>query len=240
MLKIGELASRVGISIRTLHHYDELGLLSPSTRTESGYRLYSLRDVKKLQHILLLKQLGFSLQQIIAILGQQSISLLDTFNSHIETLENRIENQKNLLQQLTKIKLRLEHSEQVSIEDYLTIMEMMMMYEKYFTPEQIKQFEKRAIEMGEETLNEVQTKVWPELINRVQQAIDDGLEPESEEVQQMARQWQQLVLQFTQGNPDIANRVGKLYQNEPSMMEKTGLNSEIFKFMTKAQKSLNH
>jgi MerR family transcriptional regulator, thiopeptide resistance regulator len=62
--KIGELAKRTGVSIRTLHHYDDIGLLSPSHRTESGHRVYGREEVVRLQQILSLRQNGFSLEQI--------------------------------------------------------------------------------------------------------------------------------------------------------------------------------
>ncbi len=63
-LKVGELAKRTGLTVRTLHHYDEIGLLKPSLKTESGHRLYTGRDVARLQQVLSLRQLGFSLEQV--------------------------------------------------------------------------------------------------------------------------------------------------------------------------------
>src|SRR6266540_3219671 len=62
--KVGDLARRTGLSIRTLHYYDEIGLLSPSHRTGSGHRLYDVDDVARLQRILSLRQLGFSLEEV--------------------------------------------------------------------------------------------------------------------------------------------------------------------------------
>jgi DNA-binding transcriptional MerR regulator len=58
-LKVGELARRTGLTVRTLHHYDEIGLLNPSLHTEAGYRLYTAGDVARLQQVLSLRQLGF-------------------------------------------------------------------------------------------------------------------------------------------------------------------------------------
>ena len=62
--KVGELARRTGLSVRTLHHYDAIGLLPPSHRTESGHRLYAADDAAHLQQILSLRQLGFSLDEV--------------------------------------------------------------------------------------------------------------------------------------------------------------------------------
>ncbi|MCH7995122.1 MAG: MerR family transcriptional regulator, partial [Planctomycetes bacterium] len=62
--KVGELATQTGVSVRTLHDYDEIGLLSPSQRTGSGHRLYGADDVVRLQQIKSCRQLGFSLAEI--------------------------------------------------------------------------------------------------------------------------------------------------------------------------------
>jgi DNA-binding transcriptional MerR regulator len=63
MLKVGEVTKRTGISTRRLHHYDQIGLLKPSMRAENDYRLYSKTDLVRLQKILSLQQVGFSLEK---------------------------------------------------------------------------------------------------------------------------------------------------------------------------------
>ena len=60
--KVGELAARTGLSVRTLHYYDEVGLLPPSCRTDGGHRLYTAGDVVRLQQIRSLRALGFTLR----------------------------------------------------------------------------------------------------------------------------------------------------------------------------------
>ena len=62
--KVGELASLTGLTVRTLHHYDEINLLKPCEYTDSGHRLYGEEDIIRLQQILSLRQLGFSLEEI--------------------------------------------------------------------------------------------------------------------------------------------------------------------------------
>jgi len=64
MLSVGEVAKLAGISVRTLHHYDEIGLLVPSERSDAGYRMYSHDDLERLQRILVYRELGFSLERI--------------------------------------------------------------------------------------------------------------------------------------------------------------------------------
>ncbi|HEX6558894.1 MAG TPA: MerR family transcriptional regulator, partial [Longimicrobiales bacterium] len=64
LLKVGELAERTGLTVRALHHYEQLGLLVPAGRTPAGHRLYSDASVAQLQKIAALKQLGMSLEEI--------------------------------------------------------------------------------------------------------------------------------------------------------------------------------
>jgi len=65
---VGQLAALAHVTVRALHHYDEIGLLKPSTRTEAGYRRYTERDLERLQQLLFYRELGFPLDQIAALL----------------------------------------------------------------------------------------------------------------------------------------------------------------------------
>jgi DNA-binding transcriptional MerR regulator len=65
---VGQVAAIARVTVRTLHHYDEIGLLSPSARTEAGYRCYNTADLERLQQILFYRALGFSLERIAAVI----------------------------------------------------------------------------------------------------------------------------------------------------------------------------
>jgi DNA-binding transcriptional MerR regulator len=67
-LTVGQVAERFAITVRTLHHYDEVGLLSPSERTRAGYRLYTDGDLTRLQHIVVYRRLGFALEDVALLL----------------------------------------------------------------------------------------------------------------------------------------------------------------------------
>lgn len=73
-LKVGDLTKQTGVSVQALHYYDEIGLLSPPHRTEAGYRLYGEDDIIRLQQIVSLRQIGFSLEQIRECLEQDQFS----------------------------------------------------------------------------------------------------------------------------------------------------------------------
>jgi DNA-binding transcriptional MerR regulator len=87
---VGELARYAGVSVRTLHHYDEIGLLSPDGRTAAGYRRYHEPDLERLQQILFYRELGFALEEIAIILDDPDTDALAHLRRQHELLERRI------------------------------------------------------------------------------------------------------------------------------------------------------
>jgi MerR family transcriptional regulator, thiopeptide resistance regulator len=69
---VGQVAEIAGVTVRTLHHYDEVGLLSPDGRTPAGYRQYSAEDVERLHQILMYRELGFALEEIVALVTDEA------------------------------------------------------------------------------------------------------------------------------------------------------------------------
>ena len=81
-MKVKEVADFVGISVRTLHHYDEIGLLTPDAITESGYRVYSDENLETLQQILFFRELGFPLKKIKEIIYRPSFNKQEALEIH--------------------------------------------------------------------------------------------------------------------------------------------------------------
>ena len=88
---IGQVARATGVSIRMLRHYDEIGLLQPSSRSTSGYREYSDEDISRLQHIVSLRSTGMGLTDIATHLASNSESKLDALDSQAKLLRTNIE-----------------------------------------------------------------------------------------------------------------------------------------------------
>lgn len=89
-MNVGQVAARAGISVRTLHHWDSVGLLRPSGRTTSGYRFYAEPDLERLQQVLTYRQLGFALAEISTLLDDPSVDALDHLRRQQELLAERI------------------------------------------------------------------------------------------------------------------------------------------------------
>jgi DNA-binding transcriptional MerR regulator len=90
MYKVNELAVAAGVTVRTLHYYDKIGLLRPVQYTQSGYRLYGEEDALRLQQILFYRELGLSLEEIGKILGRPDFDLVAALESHKAELGGRI------------------------------------------------------------------------------------------------------------------------------------------------------
>lgn len=107
--RIGEVAERTGLTRRTLRHYDELGLLVPSSRSWGDYRLYDEADLLRLLQIQNLKALGLSLSEIAAALADPDLDAAATLRSHLARLEDRIEAERRLTERLRTLADAAEH-----------------------------------------------------------------------------------------------------------------------------------
>ena len=212
-LKVGDLARHTGISVRTLHYYDEIDLLSPSHRTEAGYRLYTKDDVIRLQQIVSLRQIGFSLEQIRKCLAQSQFSPHDVVQLHLTKLKQQIEHQQALYRQLVEIADRLQLTEAISIDEFIQLIERTTMLNKYYTPEQLDYLKARSEQIGETAILQAQTD-WQELIEQARIAQTQGINPAHPSVQALAKRWMDLIQAFTGGDAGIEQSLNQMYQHE--------------------------
>jgi DNA-binding transcriptional MerR regulator len=214
--KVGELARLTAITVRALHHYDEIGLLIPSEHTESGHRLYTRRELLRLQHIVTLRHLGFSLEQIGETLNNDDPPLLET----IKALHNQIRSRRI---QLSELEERLEviqnlmtTGEMVSTQQLLELIETITMYEKYLTTEQIAKAAEIERQMKPERVEEITKVEWPKLIAETHAELERGTDPTSPKVRALALQWKKLIDEKTAGDKELAKGYGNMVENEPA------------------------
>lgn len=229
-MRVGQLAKRTGLTVRTLHHYDEIGLLSPAKRTTSGYRLYDVSDVERLNRIVALRQLGMSLDEIRRCLDEPAYALPRVLRMRAGRMRQEIEEQRRVCERLERLADRLEATEPVSVDEHLEMIGALTMFEKYYTPEQLKQLEQRAQEVGEDRMRQVQEE-WPKLIAEVRAAMEQGKDPASAEVQELGRRWKGLIAEFTGGDPGIAKSLNRMYQEESSARERAGIDPRLQEYV---------
>jgi DNA-binding transcriptional MerR regulator len=233
-MKVGEIAKQTGISVRTLHYYDEIGLLSPSHRTQTDHRLYTASDIERLQQIVSLRQLGFSLEEIQQCLERPAFSLHRTIQLHMARLREQIELSHKLLNRLEAIAKTLHSAESVSVETLIQTIEVTCMFEKYYTQEQAEAIKKRAELLGQERIHQVEAD-WQELIAQARAEMENGTNPASESVQVLARRWMELIREFTGGDAGIEKSLKAMYQQEgPEVASRGAVDSALSEYMGRA------
>lgn len=211
-LKVGELARRTGLTIRTLHHYDEIGLLKPSLHTESGHRLYTADDVARLQQVVSLRQLGFSLEEVRDCLDRPGFSPLELIRLHVARLREQIELQRGLCERLEALAAHLRTAGEVSAEEFLRTIEVMTMVENLYTPEQMKQFEEAGKLVGPDEIEAVQ-EAWGALLSELR--ADRDLDPASPKAQALGQRWDDLTERTMRGYqafPELKQAIADNYK----------------------------
>ena len=166
LLKIGELARLTGLTIRTLHHYDSIGLLSPSARTQAGYRLYQHSDMDRLHRIMALRKFGLSLADIANALAGPDLPLSAIVAQQIAMLDRQIAQASTLRARLRSLQSQLAQGQAPELAEWFTTMELMTMYDKYFSPEELQQIPLLSDAAVEQE--------WKELVARVRAVKDAG------------------------------------------------------------------
>lgn len=241
-LRVGELARRTGLTVRALHHYDEIGVLKPSLHSGSGYRLYTATDVARLQQVLSLRQIGFSLDEIRECLNGSRFAPLEVIQLHLARVREQIDMQTRLCERLEAIAARFRSAEAVSADEFILAIEAIKMTEQYFTPEQQELIKTRREEAGEEVLRQKQEE-WAELIAAVRVAMEAGVDPREAEVQSLARQWLGKVREFTGDDPAMGQAVKRLWDEQgDALAEQHGAQYDprpVFAYMAKAIEALS-
>jgi DNA-binding transcriptional MerR regulator len=219
-LKVGELAKRSGLTVRALHHYDSIGLLSPSARTDAGYRLYHRDDVARLHQIQALRRFGVALADIGTFLADPGCRLPAIVDQQIAALTRQIEQAGALRDQLTRLKRQLDADEEPALADWLTTLELMTMYDKYFTKEQRERLP--FFNGGQQCIAE-----WDAIVAQMHAFKDSGTAPEAPQVQRAARNWMTMLERDTGGDAQQLVRVNAMQDREPAMRARNGITPEL-------------
>ncbi len=239
-LKVGELARRTGLTVRTLHHYDEIGLLKPSLHTESGHRLYTASDVARLQQVLSLRQLGFALEEVCDCLDRPGFSPLEVIRLHVARLREQIAMQRGLCERLEGLDACFREAGEVSADAFLHTIEMMNMIENYYTPEQMEYFRKRREEAAAagEDIAQKGTADWAELLEQYRVEMEKGTDPADPRMQELEKRRQALVNAFTGGDKGIEQNLTRLWTEQGDKLCSTfGMDSKVIEYLGKVNEA---
>lgn len=241
--QINEFAGRAKVTVRTLQYYDRLGLLRPQRRNAKGFRLYSESEFARLQQILTLKFIGFSLAQIREILGQQEFNLAKTLQLQRKILEAQRLRLNFALEAISRAEKTFKENGETDWESFHKIIEVIDMEQntdwtkKYYSDEAQKKVEARK-NLWSPELQERVTRDWSELVQDIEAAMKDGTNPNESRAQMLAARWQKLLLEFTSGDKSIQTGLNKMYADKANWQTtcKKPFSDEVQNFIFEAIK----
>lgn len=226
MLKIGELAARAGLTVRTLHHYDSIGLLTPSARSDAGYRLYGRDDVARLHQVQTLRRFGMALADIGAYLDSPGGSPLSIVARQIDSLDRRIDEAARMRAQLLLVHDQLSNGETPELATWLTTLEQMTMYDKYFSKEQLQQ-----LPLYQNSAAEAE---WKELVAQVGALMASHVPPGDAAARHLGLRWMALLERDTGGNQAFVAQLDKMHEHEPAVQRDTGISPQLKAYVMRA------
>jgi MerR family transcriptional regulator, thiopeptide resistance regulator len=233
--RIGEVAAATGLTVRTLHHYDEIGLLRPTARSDAGYRLYSEDDVRRLYRIVAFRRLGLALDEIGALLdGDGASDPRALIRAQLARLEDEAAARDRLRVRLVRLLRALEGADGAPADLFLEAIEGMTMAEKYYTPEQLAQLEERRSELGDEGMRKAEDD-WAALIAEAEELRASGAAPTDPRAAPLADRWAALIALFTGGDMGIHASLNTMYETEgPERASRGMVSPELMAWMREA------
>jgi len=185
-MTVGEIAKKMGITVRTLHHYDKAGLFSPSSESEAGYRLYSYKDMVRLSQVLSMKYLGFSLDDI-----KNRLVSLDTpddvanaLTEHAVAIRKKMEALADSLKAVEALRAEVVQMQSVNFKKYADIIALLQLKDGNYwaikhIDEEIMDTLRDRTGYGQDGSSSIK-EYWGQLAYEAEQLHNQGISPESE------------------------------------------------------------
>ena len=220
---VKKLAKISGVSVRALHWWDKVGLLKPTFYGENGYRYYSEKELLTLQQILFFKELDFSLSDIQKILNGEEFDKLSALQTHRKILEENIERKQQLIATIDRTIDHLRGEKMTTDQElyYGFDSQRQKEYEQYIIKYKGLESEKRFAECKRRTAKWSKNE-WDDVKNQGDQLhkelatlIDQGLSPESDEVQSLMQKHFDMQNRFYELNKEVYIGLAGLYKDHP-------------------------
>src|SRR5664279_1755900 len=214
---VGQVAELAGVTVRTLHHYGQIGLLEPQDRTGAGYRRYSDEELQRLQHILFYRELGFSLDDIATILSDPGADTAAHLRRQRELLGNRISRLQSMVVAVEKemeaitMGIQLTPEQKFEIfgptysEDYETEAE-----QRWGDTDAWAQSQQRTSKLTKEDWIEIK-QAGDNLNRRLAAAMTGGAAPDSTEAMDLAEEHRLGIQTFYDCPPEMHRGLGEMY-----------------------------
>jgi DNA-binding transcriptional MerR regulator len=207
--RTGELADLTGLTVRTLHHYDQRGLLTPSHRTEGGHRLYTAADAERLYRIVALRGLGLPLDQIRACLAD-NIDPRAIVAEQLQVLTEQLAAGERLRAQLADLLVGLDRQERPTAGQLLDLVQRTAdvdrLLSRYLNEEQVARLAARHAELGTEAVALVKVEL-PGLYRQAFTELRAGTDPRDSVVRGIAARIDEISARLSGGSPGSGQAV---------------------------------
>lgn len=221
--KVKEVSDIVGISVRTLHHYDQIGLLKPESVSPAGYRLYTAHDLEKLQQILFFKELGFSLEDTGKIINSPGFDRRRALETHKELLMKKRERLDEIIRSVEKTIQSIEGGLDMDKKEMFKAFDMSEIekhQEKYAEETKQRYGHTDAYKESQQKTSKYTKEDWAAVMargNAIYQKIADRMDrgPADPEVQEAVAEWRQHITDsFYNCTLEIFRGLGDLYVSD--------------------------
>lgn len=229
-----------GVSVRTLHFYEEAGLLQPAYYGSNGYRYYEEKELLVLQQILFFKELGFTLKQIKKVLGRSDFDKLSALYSHRQALGQEKKKIEELLLTIDKTINHLKGKRKMKDNEIyygFNLVKRGKGNEPYFTSELIVLGSVRnpTTERQEDAFYENIDKRANELFHKISLFMEKGLKPSSPEVQLIIKAHHAFIDEFNIATKEVYKAYAQLYKEHPEFRKQLDkVHPKLGEFMGKA------
>ncbi len=216
-MSVGEVAKKIGVTVRTLQYYDKIGLLSPSAESEGGRRLYTDKDLVMLHQIISLKSLGFSLDDIkhCLISLETPTDVANALTKQADSIKTKIEQLTASLAAIEQLKEEVLQMQTVNFKKYADIIvNLQMKNDSYYL---IKRFDDDTLDYIRHHFNKESGLNFMDRFNRLSDEIIElqkaNVSPESEQCQQVVKAYWGLITEFTNGDMSMLPKlmeIGKI------------------------------
>lgn len=212
-MTVGEVAKKMGVTVRTLQYYHEEGLLLPSSESEGGRRLYTDKDVIKLHQILSLKHLGFSLDDIKNCLTSLDTpaDVADALSEQATAIRKKIETLSKSLKEIETLRAEVLQMKSVDFKKYADIIVNLQMKNDFYWL--IKHFDETTLDHFRSRFDMDSGSAMMETINHLNnealQLQKEGVLPDSEKGQNLAKAYWNMVMDFTGGDMSLLSKLNE-------------------------------
>jgi DNA-binding transcriptional MerR regulator len=220
-LTVGQASARLGVTVRALHHWDDIGLARPSLRTAAGYRLYTAGDLERLHRIVVYRELGLGLDRIRAVLDDSTADVPDALRAQRKQVTERIDRLQQLGAGLDRMIDAHEHGLLLTVEQQAAILGPRwnpdwpaQARQRYGATTQWQQYAERSAARGPEEWQTVADEV-ADFDRALGDAMDAGVEPGSPEANQLVERHREVFASYFPLTGQMQVCLARMYEADP-------------------------